>query len=60
MVFATAAGLFAGYVLGTLTGLRMQYLGWIDLIINMATGFGTIIILGTYVVMVFVLRRDRK
>jgi len=45
------AGLTAGYVIGILGGIWLQYLGWVAIVINMITGFGAIILSGTVLVM---------
>ncbi len=48
---ASLAGLAAGYVVGILGGMWLQYLGWIAVVINMAAGFGAIILSGTVLIM---------
>ena len=54
-VSASLGGLFGGYVLGILAGLRMQHLGWLASIINMVAGLGAMILGGTIVIMLVVL-----
>ncbi len=38
MVLGSLTGLFAGYVIGIFTGLYMQYLGWIAVLLNTLAG----------------------
>lgn len=50
-ILASLAGLVAGYLLGILTGLRMQHLGWIATILNLLAGFGAIVAAGTCLIL---------
>ena len=43
-LLASLAGLAAGYVVGILGGMWLQYLGWIAVVINMVAGLGAIIL----------------
>lgn len=50
-LLVSLAGLAAGYVIGILGGIWLQYLGWIAVVINMIAGFGAIIMSGTVLIM---------
>jgi hypothetical protein len=55
-VLASLAGLFGGYVLGIFAGMQLQHLGWIAIILNMLAGLAAIVVGGTALVMLIVLR----
>jgi hypothetical protein len=50
-VSASLVGLIAGYCIGILAGLRVQHLGWFAVVFNFIAAFGTIVVVGTAVVM---------
>jgi hypothetical protein len=54
-VLTSLAGLFGGYVLGIVAGMRLQHLGWIAVILNMLAGFAAIVIGGAALIMLLVL-----
>ncbi len=54
-LLTSLAGLIAGYFIGILAGLWVQYFGWFAIIINMLAAFGAIILCGTVVIMLIVL-----
>jgi hypothetical protein len=45
-IFASLAGLFAGYALGIFAGLQLQRLGWFATIISMVAGLAAIVMTG--------------
>jgi hypothetical protein len=48
---ASLGGLVAGYSTGILAGLRVQHLGWFAVVLNFAAAFGTVVAVGTAIVM---------
>lgn len=49
------AGLIAGYGIGILGGLWLQYLGWVSIAINMIAAFGAIVLSGTLLILLLAL-----
>ena len=54
-LLASLGGLVGGYILGILSGLWMQRLGWLAVILNMLAALGAIIVVGTELIMILVL-----
>jgi hypothetical protein len=58
-VATSVGGLILGYIVGVLAGLRLQHLGWVATILNLIAAFGTVVIVGTAVIMAVILITSR-